>query len=344
MKPYIRGGILEYFADTACQFGVDANALLAEADVAPEVLTLPGVFLPYENYLRLMHLAAERTGAEHFGLLMARSSNAETLGTIGITMTQAKTVSAAWETLDHFYSIHDTYGQARLQRFPHSSIISYSLPRIDLPGSRQVFDVAAGIIINIMRRLCGPKFRAELASFPYSQPDDLSPYVDLPCERLGFGASGVEVEVAARWMEQTLQGTDDDLRLALDGYLTAQGGGPKSIGRQVEDMIRRLLPTGDCSLPRVAATLATTPRTLQSRLEDENCSFRDILENVRREIATFHLRRGDMQLTQLAMVLGYSELSAFSRSFRSWYGDSPRAWARRAQWQQTHESTMRMNT
>jgi AraC-like DNA-binding protein len=34
-----------------------------------------------------------------------------------------------------------------------------------------------------------------------------------------------------------------------------------------------------------------------------------------------------MQLTQLAMVLGYSELSAFSRSFRGWYGVSPRRWA-----------------
>jgi AraC-like DNA-binding protein len=274
---------------------------------------------------------------------MARSSNAETLGTIGITMTQAKTVSNAWETLEHFYSIHDTYGQARIQRHPDASIISYSLPRNDLAGSRQVYDVAAGIITNIMRRLCGPSFHAELVSFPYPQPDDLSPYVDLPCERLDFGGSAVEVEVAARWMEQPLEGTDDDLRLALDGYLTAQGDLPKSCGRQVEDMIRRLLPSGDCSLPRVAATLATTPRTLQLRLEEEGCSFRDILENVRREIATFHLRRGDMQLTQLALVLGYSELSAFSRSFRSWYGESPRAWARRTQWPQTHESTLRMN-
>jgi AraC-like DNA-binding protein len=39
-----------------------------------------------------------------------------------------------------------------------------------------------------------------------------------------------------------------------------------------------------------------------------------------------------MQLTQLAMVLGYSEFSAFSRSFRSWYGVSPRQWVANGDW------------
>lgn len=334
MKPYIRGGILEHFADTLALFDVDLRPLLAAADVAPEVLTVPGVFLPYGNYMKLMHLAAEKTGAEHFGLLMARASNAESLGTIGITMTKAETVGGAWATLEHFYSIHDTYGQARVQHHTRGSVITYALPRNDQPGSRQVYDVAAGVISNIMRRLCGLEFEAEQLAFPYAQPADLSPYSDLPSKRLEFGAHAVDMTVATRWMQQALLGRSDELRGALDGYLAARGSAPKSTGRQVEDMIRRLLPTGDCSLPRVAATLATTPRTLQSRLEHEQRSFRDILESVRREIATFHLRRGDMQLTQLAMVLGYSELSAFSRSFRGWYGESPRDWARRVQWQQ----------
>ena len=97
--------------------------------------------------------------------------------------------------------------------------------------------------------------------------------------------------------------------------------------RRVEDIIRSLLPTGDCTLPRVADTLSTSDRTLQARLESEHSSFRELLEKVRREIATYHLSRGDIQLTQLAMILGYSELSAFSRSFRRWYGVSPRRWA-----------------
>ena len=73
-------------------------------------------------------------------------------------------------------------------------------------------------------------------------------------------------------------------------------------------------------------------RSLQLQLAEEQCSFRELLEKVRREIATYHLRRGDLPLTQLALLLGYSELSAFSRSFRDWYGLSPRQWVARGAW------------
>jgi hypothetical protein len=54
VQPYIRGGILENFRATAEVLGADVDALLVEADVAPEVLSIPGIYLPYANYLRLM--------------------------------------------------------------------------------------------------------------------------------------------------------------------------------------------------------------------------------------------------------------------------------------------------
>lgn len=330
MKPYIRGGVLEYFAATVEQLGGDVAALLEAADVAPEVLTVPGIFLPYASYMRLLHLAALETGAAHFGLLMARPSNAETLGTIGIIMTQAETVISAWDTLIHFYRIHDTYGQVCMKQAADSSMVSYGIPVNQQPGSRQVHDVAAGITSNIMRRFCGVQFRAQQICFPYPEPRDLSPYAGLLAQRITFGADAMKMYFDAELMHQPLQGRDDEFQLALGDYFTIRKGVKRSAASEVEDMIRRLLPTGDCTLPRVAETLATTPRTLQARLDHEQMSFREILENVRREIATFHLRRGDMRLTQLAMVLGYSELSAFSRSFRAWYGVSPRQWASQA--------------
>ena len=333
MKPYIRGGILEYFAATVEQLGGDVAGLLEAADVAPEVLTVPGIFLPYASYMRLLHLAAAETGTAHGGLLRARPSNAETLGTIGIIMTQAETVVSAWDTLIHFYRIHDTYGQVRMKQAPDASMVSYTIPNNKHPGSRQVHDVAAGITTNIMRRFCGAQFRAQAICFPYPEPRDLSPYAGLQAQKISFGADAMKMYFDSALMQQPLQGRSDELRLALGGYFSTRRGVKRSAAGEVEDMIRRLLPTGDCTLPRVAETLATTPRTLQAKLEHEHLSFREILENVRREIATFHLRRGDMQLTQLAMVLGYSELSAFSRSFRAWYGVSPRMWASQARLQ-----------
>ena len=101
-------------------------------------------------------------------------------------------------------------------------------------------------------------------------------------------------------------------RLALVGQFT---------GRLAPDAARPL------SLGEIAA--AAEPQR-RDRLEALAEALRAAMEKVRREIATYHLCRGDMQLTQLAMILGYSELSAFSRSFRRWYGVSPRTWAARS--------------
>lgn len=331
MQPYIRGGVLEFFPTTVEAFNGDTAALLAEADVAQEVLTIPGIFLPYANYMRLLDCAAKALAAPHFGLEMSRSGSAETLGTIGMIMQQADTVGAGWRAIERFYQIHDTYGTVKVRRNDDIATISYGIPRNDQPGTRQVYDVAAGIISNIMLQFCGPDFRTLRMIFPYAKPADLAPYRHLPVDQLHFGGSVLELHLQSSLLDKALPGRSDELKLVLNDYFSRQHE-QLIASRLVEEMIRRLLPTGNCTLPVIAETLSMTVRTLQSRLDEEHVTFRELLENVRREIATFHLRRGDMQFTQLAMVLGYSELSAFSRSFRNWYGVSPRRWIREGNW------------
>ena len=327
MNPYIRAGILENFRATAQALGADPDALLREADVAPEATVIPGIYLPYANYMRLLEIAARETGAPHFALAMMRNASAETLGTTGIIMTQADTVGEAWQALAHFYRIHDTYGAVALEQAEGRAMVSYRIPRNDRPGTRQVYDAAAGLANNIMKQFCGSAFQALEYRLPYPQPADLSCYAVLGAARLRFDSEAMQMCFDPLLLERRLPGRRDELRLLLERYLvTHEAGAPVSTRRKVEDLIRRLLPTGDCTLPVVAETLSVTVRTLQARLDDEQTSFRQLLEQVRREIATYHLRRGDMPLTQLAMVLGYSELSAFSRSFRRWYGVSPRDW------------------
>lgn len=328
LTPYIRAGILEHFRATVESLGGDADALLRQADVAPEVMTIPGIYLPYANYMQLMDLAARATEAPHFGLAMMRCATAETLGTTGIIMTQADTVGAAWKSLVHFYGIHDTYGTVSLWQSGDRAVMSYSIPGNDLPGARQVYDAAAGLATSIMKQFCGGGFRFLTYGLPYHEPEDLACYADLGSDNLRFDSEAMEVYFDRKLLQRKLPRPREPARSVLDNYFASrETGAAHPTSRRVEDMIRRLLPTGQCSLPLVAETLATTERTLQARLESEHNSFRTLLEKVRREIATYHLRRGDMQLTQLAMILGYSELSAFSRSFRRWYGVSPRGWA-----------------
>jgi AraC-like DNA-binding protein len=64
-------------------------------------------------------------------------------------------------------------------------------------------------------------------------------------------------------------------------------------------------------------------RSLQRRLTDEDLSWKALLEKTRRTLVERHLALPGTTITQLAFMLGFSDVSAFSRAFKKWYGVSP---------------------
>lgn len=104
---------------------------------------------------------------------------------------------------------------------------------------------------------------------------------------------------------------------------------PVSLAPQVRRAIVALLPTGDFSIDQVAHLVELHPRNLQLRLWQEGMSYGQLLHEVREKIAREHLSRSDINLTALAMNLGFGELAVFGRAFKSWTGVSPRHWCQR---------------
>ncbi len=64
-------------------------------------------------------------------------------------------------------------------------------------------------------------------------------------------------------------------------------------------------------------------KKLQRALKIQGTTYRDILENVRKKEALRMLDAGNVNLTDIALQLGYAELSIFSRNFKSWFGIPP---------------------
>ncbi|WP_262265719.1 helix-turn-helix domain-containing protein [Microvirga yunnanensis] len=100
-------------------------------------------------------------------------------------------------------------------------------------------------------------------------------------------------------------------------------------GLLTEDL-RRVLRTellrDTCSATTVARLFSMHRRTLNRHLRTEGHAFRQVANEVRFEIACELLENTDMGLSQIAAVLRYSELSAFTRAFRRWSGQTPTAW------------------
>ena len=86
------------------------------------------------------------------------------------------------------------------------------------------------------------------------------------------------------------------------------------------------LSSGDCSIERAAKGLGASGRTLRRRLREEGLSFREVLDDVRCELAKRHLEERRLTLGELAFVLGYSQPAPFHRAFRRWTGMTPDAY------------------
>jgi AraC-like DNA-binding protein len=87
-----------------------------------------------------------------------------------------------------------------------------------------------------------------------------------------------------------------------------------------------MLSLSDPALPgidEIAGTLYMTPRTLQRKLEDEQCTFRELKDELKKEIAAALLRHESYSIAAIAYILGYAEPASFIHSFKKWFGSSP---------------------
>ena len=105
---------------------------------------------------------------------------------------------------------------------------------------------------------------------------------------------------------------------------SSQGFG--SITEDLRRVLRTELLRGACSATTVARLFSMHRRTLHRHLRMEGRAFRQVADGIRFEIACELLENTDMALGQVAAALQYSELSAFTRAFRRWSGQSPSAW------------------
>jgi AraC-like DNA-binding protein len=95
------------------------------------------------------------------------------------------------------------------------------------------------------------------------------------------------------------------------------------IAAQLKRKLADLLARGEANADAACRALRLSRRTLQRRLKAEKTSFQLILREVRAELAVNYLRDARLRILEIAMLLGYSNLSSFTTAFKSWYDLPP---------------------
>ena len=143
-----------------------------------------------------------------------------------------------------------------------------------------------------------------------------------------FAQPSNEIRFDASILPREVSGSDRSLLPAveqrLQEVLAAEPGDDPWLARLRVEVASRLCD-GHPTLQDLAPRLGVSARTLQRQLAERGLVYRDLVQQARHQLAFQYLERTDTDLTEIAFLLGYSELSAFAHAFRRWTGASPGA-------------------
>lgn len=152
---------------------------------------------------------------------------------------------------------------------------------------------------------------------------DLGPFDGTLC----FEADKNRIHIPKQFCNQPNPHADRNLLRLIEtaaSRLLAEVGETKSRISAIASTIAEGLQQGNHSMEFVAQSLGISQRSLQRLLEHEGTSYREVLEEVRRSTAEGYLLDTRLPIKEIAYLLGFSNISAFSRAVKSWFGLGPR--------------------
>jgi len=314
--------------------GGDADRILGRAGIEPEQLWHPTLTLDLHRYCQVFEEAATQTGDDNFGLRYGQQFKPNALGLLGYVGMSSATVGEALHNVAQAFPCHQQGSHLNFVQADDFCRLEYQVHLGSIVRKRQDAELSLGVFLNLMRHALGDRWAPEYVNFEHPSPlswHEHSQAFGAPV----FFAQSVNSLVFRRSVLDRPMPTRDARLLALlldnmRALAQSQTGEVRhrDLVDEAQAQIQRLLPEGEPSLEQVAKSLRLPVWTLQRRLGEHGLSFSALVEHLRRELARYYLEQSGLPLSDVATMLGYSELSAFSRAFRRWFGSSPRQWRR----------------
>ena len=323
MTGLVRSASLTNFAEIARATGLDPVRMLSAAGLPQACLVDPELLIPIDTVRQLLEDAAERTGVEAFGLLMAETRKLSNLGPIGLLIREQPTLRHALELLvRHSRNLN----AALFMTLEEAGNLVVLREEIVVGGSgavRQSTELAIGVVFRMLRAFLGPEWRPQRVCFAHDAPADVSAHDRLFGRGVEFGHDFNGIVFRKRDLEADNPNADPAsaryVQKLVDANVPSQ---PAAMAARVHEQVVLLLGAGRCSIDVVAQNLGVDRRTVHRRLAAESSSYSAIVDQVRRELASRYLERCERPLTEVSAMLGFSAPSGFSRWYRRQFGST----------------------
>lgn len=309
-------------------YGHDGEACCKEFGVDLQAARDPHTRYSTELMSPLWSYAAKLSGDPLFGLHAGTFVSPSTFHALSLSMWMSGSLYEALRSLVKFGRVFSTAGVTRLSEEDGKVLFSVDFQRdnkAEMVVTRHAQEASASAILSLCRSLYGVGFKplkVEVIQETPSYAADYEAFFECP---VSFGHSSLCLYYNLQVMKQTLPTGNADLlavseRVILD-YLVQLDR--DDIVNRVRAKLIELLPTGQPSRVSVAEALGMSLRNLQRKLQEENTSYKNLLDEVRSDLAKQLIYQSHIPLGEISFRLGFSSNSSFSRAFKRWLGIPP---------------------
>jgi AraC-like DNA-binding protein len=323
------GGLLSRLAyERARREGADVGAMLQRSGLTARAINEKSVPLGVRNQIKFVELVADAVDDKLLGFHLAQTYDPREIGLLYYVAASADTL---WESLLRLERYSALVNDGIVLTVKKGNLLRVRFQYAGVPRHSDTHQIEFWMasLIRICRRLTGRDLKPIHVRIIHPRVDDRREIAKLVDGDIETGVNADEIEFPLEVGEFQLVTADPYLnRLCVqccEETLARRETKGSPLKIKVENAIAAILPHRKIRIDIIAAKLGMSSKTLARRLSSEGCSFAQTLNDLRSALAHRYLADRSLTISEIAWLLGYAEIGAFTRAFQRWTGMTPSA-------------------
>lgn len=309
--------------------GHDEVGFLAGFGLTPADVANADLRLPADTTAAMLDGAQRLLADPTLGISLSRHTEYAAFGGLGLALAAGGSLRGVLMRITRYHRLISDVTGSRLEHGEKSLDLYFYANTSHVPHPHAILFVMASIVRMLRFRLRRDLNPVAVTIPPLGDVLDAAIRRYFRCDIRHGDEFALHFDPSAGTDE--LDASDTDLASVLDSALDQRlrDNENVSLAARLALWLEERLPEGEPQLSEAASRCHMSVRSLQRRLGEEKLTWQKLLENTRRALVERHLGAPGMSVTEMAFLLGFSEVSSFSRAFKKWYGVAPSRFPRR---------------
>ncbi len=322
----VHARILRFFPDLVEELGGDPELLMLQAGIDTENRSEGQLTATYRQVVHLIEIAAAELRCPDFGMRLATLQSGRMFGPLGLVMKNSRTFGEALDYVCKHTHAHSLAARIWLKRSPTEKtvFVGHDILLDRLPNKSQALEQILLVGHLAAMEITGGQARVRKVHFRHQPVSPLKTYrryfgCEVCFDQNEYGVTFSERDLASPIIDPDFW-VYELATAFIDAEFTRHRPPLRALARGV---IMQFLGTEDCNNERIASELNLHARTMHRRLKSEGTSFREIKDEVRRDLMLYYLQNTDLNFARISERLGFAEQSVMTRACNHWFAGSP---------------------